>query len=288
MLHTKHYMCKYKHSNQRFHMTHFWMKGDDIKHVMIALLEHFSRWTKLYIKSNINFLLISSFSIRCHFVSAPFSFHVTSLELDHPVSCSLRPGASHHDVITQIMILLRWGVLVSIYISKTAVGRYCFTNYGVFHVDQVTCANHDVVDHWCSRHLPGVIRCSYCFVKRNDAHRKVIHPGTCNIFVTTQFIRVIIQIMNHKGILCVYNIWLVIVCCHPQSPYPVLPFPGLATGREPVRGLTRFITDTYCNGHHVMTKPIVYTSELDVLYEHDADWFYLFINIYIYRVNTIQ
>ena len=37
------YIYKYKHLNQLFHMAHFCMKVDDITHVMIALLEHFSR-----------------------------------------------------------------------------------------------------------------------------------------------------------------------------------------------------------------------------------------------------
>ncbi len=66
-------LCKYKHLNQWFHMAHFCMKVDGIKHVIIALLEHFSRWIKLY---NIHVLLISSIEWILQFANISLALHL--------------------------------------------------------------------------------------------------------------------------------------------------------------------------------------------------------------------
>ncbi len=63
----KAYICKYKHLHQWFHMVHFCMKVDDIKHVTIALLEHFSPWIKLYTSHPIHRMNIR---VRKHFTGA--------------------------------------------------------------------------------------------------------------------------------------------------------------------------------------------------------------------------
>ena len=63
-------MCKYKHLNQCFHMAHFCMKVDDIKHVMIALLEHFSRCLKLYHSCPSNVIHIMDIAVRKHVTGA--------------------------------------------------------------------------------------------------------------------------------------------------------------------------------------------------------------------------
>ena len=75
------YICKYKHLNQWFHTAHFCMKVNDIKHVMIALLEHFSRWIKLYY---IHVLLISSIEWILQFANISLALHL-KCKLNRPL-----------------------------------------------------------------------------------------------------------------------------------------------------------------------------------------------------------